>query len=170
MISNAILSLQAGQYEGPVRIWLKKMRASENLKAMNAVDDETIRKSGVEIMMSLARWFELESGKNEIGALFVQLGKKYFKKDIPISELAFIVNLARKSAVEFLLSETDLSDPGTMYSFVETVNRTADFFQLGTYYLVKGFLEEVYVSMNKSAEVSEGVLKKYFKDEFFFKK
>jgi hypothetical protein len=45
----------------------------------------------------------------------------------------------------------------------------AEFCLLGCYYITKGFLEETYTHMSNHDKVSEELLKKYFKDEFFFR-
>jgi hypothetical protein len=57
-----------------------------------------------------------------------------------------------------------------MYQAMGAMTRIAEFFMLGSFYIVKGFLEETYTSMNSHDQISEELLKKYFKDDFFFKK
>jgi hypothetical protein len=56
-----------------------------------------------------------------------------------------------------------------MYQAMGALTRVAEFFLLGSFYATKGFLEETYTSMSSSDKVSEELLKKYFKDDFFFK-
>ena len=57
-----------------------------------------------------------------------------------------------------------------MYQSMGVLTRVAEFCLLGSFYISKGFLEETYTSMNADDKVSEEMLKKYFKDDFFFKK
>jgi hypothetical protein len=57
-----------------------------------------------------------------------------------------------------------------MYQSLGAITKVAEFFLLGSFYLTKGFLEETYTSMSNNDKVSEEFLKKYFKDDFFFKK
>ena len=49
-------------------------------------------------------------------------------------------------------------------------DQVADFFMLGSYYLTKGFLEETFLRLRKGEKMTDEVLGKYFRDDFFFKK
>jgi hypothetical protein len=57
-----------------------------------------------------------------------------------------------------------------MYQAMGALNTIAEFFILGCFYLTKGFLEETYTHMKGRDAVSEELLRKYFKDDFFFKR
>jgi hypothetical protein len=57
-----------------------------------------------------------------------------------------------------------------MYQAMGVVTQVSEFFLLGSFYLIKGFLEETYVHMSSRDAVSEELLRKYFRDDFFFKK
>ncbi|MCL1819009.1 MAG: hypothetical protein FWG35_08750, partial [Spirochaetaceae bacterium] len=57
-----------------------------------------------------------------------------------------------------------------MYQAMGVVTQISEFFLSGSFYLIKGFLEETYLHMSNHDDVSEELLKKYFRDDFFFKK
>jgi hypothetical protein len=40
---------------------------------------------------------------------------------------------------------------------------------MGCFYITRGYMEAVYTKMNSHDKVSEELLKKYFKDDFFFR-
>jgi hypothetical protein len=63
-----------------------------------------------------------------------------------------------------------LDNPIRMYQAMGVSSKTAEFFLLGCFYLTKGSLEAIYTLMNQNDAVSEELLKKYFRDDFFFKK
>ncbi|MDR1596861.1 MAG: hypothetical protein LBR99_04060 [Treponema sp.] len=46
----------------------------------------------------------------------------------------------------------------------------AEFFLPGCFYLTKGFPEAAYTTMKGKDAVSDELVKKYFRDDFFFKK
>jgi hypothetical protein len=57
-----------------------------------------------------------------------------------------------------------------MYQSMGTLTKVAEFCLLASFYISKGFLEETYTHMSSHDNVSDELLKKYFKDDFFFKK
>lgn len=169
MITKAFLNLVTGHGDNICHLWIKKIRASENMKHyVSMSDNELLEKSKV-ILTLLARWLELEASKNEIGSSFVKLGKSCFDVKMPVSELIFAINLARKSVVEYILQENEMNDAASMYMAVDLISRIAEFFQLGTYYIIKGFLESVYKNLQKNESLNDSILKNYFSDDFFFK-
>jgi hypothetical protein len=80
------------------------------------------------------------------------------------------INLTQQVVIEYLMTDFVIDNTVRMYHAMGIVNRVSEFFILGCFYLTKGFLEATYLEMNKNEKVSEEMLKKYFKDDFFFKK
>jgi hypothetical protein len=149
--------------------WLSKLRAAENLKSFRALSDAELRSIHEEILRKLARWFEKEADKNEIGAFFVMVGKEYCALGIPVSELTMALTQDRKAVVEYLVSNEDLEGAHRIYALMDAADQVADFFMLGSYYLTKGYLEETFLRLRRGEKMSNEVLGKYFKDDFFFK-
>jgi hypothetical protein len=56
-----------------------------------------------------------------------------------------------------------------MYQSMGIITEVSEYFLLGCFYLTKGFLEATYTHMSSHNAVSEELLKKYFRDDFFFK-
>jgi len=57
-----------------------------------------------------------------------------------------------------------------MYASMGALTQVAEFCILGSFYISRGFLEETYTSMSSRDKISEELLKKYLRDDFFFKK
>jgi hypothetical protein len=82
----------------------------------------------------------------------------------------YALSLNQNAVIEYLMTEFAPENPMRMYQSMGALTRVAEFCLLASFYISKGFLEETYTSMHISGEVSEELLKKYFKDDFFFKK
>jgi hypothetical protein len=149
--------------------WLQKIKEAKNLKAFTAFSESELHSLHEEIMRKLARWFEKSADKNEIGAFFVMVGKEYCALGVPVSELTWALSLDRKAVTEYLLEEEDLEGAHRIYALMDASDKVADFFMLGAYYLTKGYLEETFIRLRRGEKMSEEVLTKYFKDDFFFK-
>ncbi len=149
--------------------WLSKIKAAQNLKSFNSLSDSELLSLHEEIVRKLGRWFEKEADKNEIGAFFVMVGKEYCALGISVSELTMALSQDRKAVVEYLVAEEDLEGAHRIYALMDAADQVADFFMLGSYYLTKGFLEETFLRLRRGEKMSNEVLGKYFKDDFFFK-
>ena len=117
----------------------------------------------------LAKILDKGLDRNLLGNYFVNTGKKRMEQGFPVSEIIYAMNLAQKMIIEYIMTEYAPENPVRMYQSIEIISRISEFFILGCFYLSKGYLEMVYTGMSKKDKVSEEMLRKYFKDDFFFK-
>jgi len=169
MILNSLEDILAGAAPDIGRRWLSKIREAKNLKGMNELVDGELLSVHESLMHILAGWFDRSVDKNMIGAFFVMMGKEYCAQGIAVSELTYALSLDRKSVSEHLVEGAILEGAHRLYALVETCDELSDFFMLAAYYLTKGYLEETMLRIAKCENMSEDVLTKYFKDDFFFK-
>jgi hypothetical protein len=149
--------------------WKDLIRKAPQLKHYNALSDDELINADKPVYIMLARTLDRGLDRSVLGDFFVKLGKDRMKMGYPMSEVIFACNLAQKVVIEYLMTDS-LDNSMRMYQAMGALTRVAEFFLLGSFYVTKGFLEETYTSMSSRDKVSEELLKKYFKDDFFFKK
>ncbi|GHV28553.1 hypothetical protein AGMMS4952_12510 [Spirochaetia bacterium] len=150
--------------------WKIFIRKSPQLKHYAALDDGDVIDEAARIYPLIARTLDRGLDRALLGDFFVRLGKDKMEAGFPISEVIYGINLAEQVVIEYIMTDFVLDSPVRMYQAMGLVNKVAEFFLLGCFYLTKGFLEATYTTMKGKDAVSEELLKKYFKDDFFFKK
>jgi len=150
--------------------WKDSIRKSPQLKQYNAMDDDTLIGTDLEFYPVLARTLDRGLDRSLVGNFFVTMGKEKMKAGFSVSEVIFALNLNQKAVIEYLMTEFAPENPMRMYQSMGALTQVAEFCILASFYISKGFLEETYTSMSASNTVSEELLRKYFKDDFFFKK
>jgi hypothetical protein len=149
--------------------WKEQVRSIPELKHYHTHDDETLIEYARSCFPLLARILDVGLDRRIIGDYFVNLGKVRMKEGFPISEIIYGINLGQKVVNDYLMNEYAPDNSIKMYQAMSAISRIAEFFFLGSFYLSKGFLEEIYTGMSHKDKVSEKILKNYFKDDFFFK-
>jgi hypothetical protein len=150
--------------------WKNMVRKAEQLKHYNSMDDETLIEADKPVYVLLSRTLDRGLDRSLVGGAFVKLGKERLQEGFPISEVIYAMNLAERIVIEYIMTEFAPESPVRMYQSMGVISQVSEFFLLGCFYLTKGFLEAVYTKMNVHDSVSEELLKKYFNDDFFFKK
>jgi hypothetical protein len=150
--------------------WKDLIRKAPQLQCYNKVDDEILVKWDAPLYPLLARTLDRGIDRSLIGDYFVKMGKQRMQDGFPVSEVVYAVNLAQQIVIEYLMTDFVLESSLRMYQAMGIVARVTEFFLLGSFYMTKGFLEATYTTMSGSDKVSEELLKKYFRDDFFFKK
>ena len=149
--------------------WKNMVRKAQQLKHYNTLDDEALIEVDALIYPVLSKTLDRGLDRTLLGGFFVEKGRKGMQDEYPISELIYAVNLTERVVIEYVMTEFAPESPAKMYQSMGIVSQVSEFFLLGCFYLTKGYLEAVYTQMNNYDKLSEGLLKKYFRDDFFFK-
>lgn len=169
MMFKGLMDVLLSKNEGITRIWVQKVRNSQNLKRYNSLSDAELLHVNEDLYKMLARWIDRDIDKNQVGAFFVDLGKIRRREGFPISEVSYALLLAQRSVLEYLTNESLVDSSMVLYQILNLTKQVADFFFLGSYYMQKGHLEDTYVALNRDESLTDDLLKKYFGDDFFFK-
>jgi len=149
--------------------WKDSIRKNPQLKHFNEMNDGELIEANMELYPMLARTLDRGLDRSLVGGFFVKRGKEWMRNGFPVSEVIFTLNLSQKMVIEYLMTEFAPENPMRMYQSMGALTRVAEFCLLASFYISKGFLEETYTSMSSNDQVSDEFLKKYFKDDFFFK-
>jgi hypothetical protein len=170
MIDRALIDTLSLKSRDFALRWKDLIRKSPQLKHYNKMEDEALIEIDLPFYPLLARVLDRGMDRSLVGGFFVTLGKKSLKEGCPISEAIYALSLVEKVLIEYLMTEFAPDNPMRMYQSMGLITRMSEFFLLGSFYVTKGFLEETYTSMSRHDKISEELLKKYFNDDFFFKK
>ena len=169
MVDHALIdSLNLKTDEFAIK-WRNMVRKVQHLKHYNSMDDAALFEADAPIYPLLSKTLDRGLDRCLLGNFFVNMGKTRMKEGYPISEVLYGINLSQKIVIEYIMTEFAPESPMRMYQSMGVVSKVSEFFLLGCFYITKGFLEAVYTKMNSHDKVSEELLKKYFKDDFFFK-
>lgn len=169
MISRILIDALNFKSRGLAAFWKDWVRKSPQLKHYNELTDAELIDLNADFYPVLASILERGLDKNTVGAYFVRLGKDRMRAEFPVSEVLYSLNLTQKVVIEYLMTDTVMDNSMQMYQAVEVMTRISEFFLLGSFFMTKGFLEETYVMLNSKEALSEEMLKRYFRDDFFFK-
>ncbi len=166
---KAIMDVLTQKSDGIARVWIRRVRKAVNLKRYNEMTDDELIAMNSKLYRTLALWFEKEIDKDRIGAFFVELGKTRRAQGFPVSEVSWALLLSQRSVIEYIMNESVLDSSMALYTVIDLTTQVADFFFLGSYYMMKGYLEDMYLALGREESVPRETLDKYFKDDFFLK-
>ncbi|MDR0409947.1 MAG: hypothetical protein LBH18_06075 [Spirochaetaceae bacterium] len=169
MIDQTLLATLDFKAKSLSKRWINLIRKEPHLKHYNSFTDEQLYEINTPLYRQLARALERGIDRKVLGSYFVHMGKNRMEKGIPISEVIYASSLSQKTVVDYITSEFMHTNPLAMYQIFGVIDKVNEFFFLGCFYIIKGFLEQTYKHLNHHHNISEDLLKIYFKDDFFFK-
>ena len=169
MVDNVLLDSLINNARDLAFKWKNQIRKAQQLNHYNTLDDEALIEEETALYPLLAKTLDRGLDRSLMGNFFANMGKRRMQEGYPISEVIYAVNLAERGIIEHIMTEFAPQSSIKMYQSMEVISRVSEFFLLGCFYLTKGYLEAVYTKMNNNDNVSSELLRKYFKDDFFFK-
>jgi hypothetical protein len=169
MVDNALidnLNLEAKDF---ATRWKNLVRKAPQLKHYNTLSDEALIEEDTPIYQILSKTLDRGFNRSLIGDFFFNMGKERMHGGYPVSEVIYAICLVERIVIEYIMTEFAPENPVRMYRSMGIISQVSEFFLMGCFYLTKGFLEAVYNKMNVHDKVEEELLKKYFRDDFFFK-
>ena len=145
------------------------VRKAPQLKHYNTMDDDSLIESHTSFYPLMAKLLDRGPDRSLMGNFFVNLAKTRMQDGFPISEVIYALNLTERTLIDYITTEYAPENPVKMYQSMGVLSQMSEVFLLGCFYITKGYLEAVYTGMSSHDSVSEELLKKYFKDDFFFK-
>ncbi len=146
--------------------WVAEVRKTEYMKTYNSsFSDQNLIKKTMKVYECLAEWLEEGASKDKIGLFFSLIGAERYVEGFPLCEIEFGHLLSKKIIYHYLMSENFLDNTCAVYNAFEFTREVYNFFDLGVFYLTRGYLEKQYSEMK-----ADGLhnLQKYFFDGSFF--
>jgi hypothetical protein len=163
MIQRKLIDYLQRNPEQMARRWMAKVRRSEHMEQYNTLDEAELIRRGMNLFEHLGKWLDHSISRQEIGRYFVNVGKERFEEQFPLCELNYAIYLEKKVFWEFIQSEGILANPVQMMRAMELITAIGDFFDLGNFYLARGYLATMYLAMRQSGKISAADI-----DQFFF--
>jgi len=169
MVDNALIDDLNLKAKDLATRWKNLVRKAPQLKHYNSLSDEALIEADTSIYPVISKTLDRGLDRVLIGNYFVTIGKERMNDGYPVSEVIYALSLVERVVIEYIMTDFAPESPVRMYQSMGIISRVSEFFLLGCFYLTKGFLEAVYTKMNVHDSVEEALLKKYFRDDFFFK-
>ena len=150
--------------------WVRKLRGIPEMKHYHKLSDEVLIDECKDIFPLLSHTLDRGLNRSTVGKFFVHLGKQRVRDEFPVSEVIYALNAAQKVVIEYIMTEFAPENPMRMYQSLGALTSVSEFFLLGSLYIIKGFLEETYTKMSSNDKQALEMFRKYFRDDFFFKK
>jgi regulator of replication initiation timing len=168
MVRNNIISVIDTNSEKLSGEWCKEIKNSEFMSTYGKMENKTLIKRNKKVFEKLSKWMKDGSSKIEIGEFFVNLGKIRYKEGFPLCEVTYALYLTKSVFWKLIHSEGLLTTSIALYQALELTNEIGSFFDLGSFYLIRGYLEEMYQDIGKTGKFSKEELKSFFHPGSFY--
>jgi len=167
MIRDNIIELLAKNKDLLARKWLQQIKDSKFAFTYRQMPDDELKNRCYDVYLKLMRWLEGEVPLTELGEFYVDLGKRRYLENFPLPEVLYGLHLEKKLLWYAMLEEGYFQGTLEVYQALNMLIKVFNFFDLASFYITRGYLEEMYIKMGKSEWIGPEVIKEFFPPHSF---
>lgn len=167
MLYNKLLAIIAKDSRQMAHKWRESIRSTEYAQTYQRFNDEELEKRARDVYDTLGKWLESEASMKDIGKVYVKIGKERYLEGFPLCEVQLAIHFTKKILWDHILSEGILTNALEIYQAMDLLQRLQNFFDIASFYIIRGYLEEIYIKLGKSKEIDPAKLKHFFPEGSF---
>lgn len=149
--------------------WTKTVRHSKHMKEFQRIEDDRLTIMNARVYEHLATWLQEGAPKEEVAEYFLTVAKRRFQAGIPLVEAHYAFYLSKREIWHYLQDQSALSDSLSLVIALDMLIAIYDYFDLGSFYVTRGYLEAMYGDMAAKEKIKPALLNRYFLDHQYFK-
>ena len=160
MVYESLIAIVESHLENLTNTWVQEVKRSEYLETYKKLNDKELHSRGNILFSNLLDWL-LKGASNEDAAVyFKEIGVKRIKEGFPLSEVYYALYLEKKVLWSFVAWKDEVQGILKAVDAIEFMTVINNYFDLGDFYIIKGYMHELYGHLMDSGKFNKDELEK----------
>jgi hypothetical protein len=169
LISNKLVEFVEKNSDVIIKEWLNRIKNNE-ISTFTSENTDFVRKKAEYILKHLNQWVSYDTTKQEIGKKYVEEGREFFNRGVPLCEVFRTMVLLRRVLWLFVVNESGFDSAFQLHQMRELNDRVILFFDRAYYYLTRGYMEEMNKKMKEELKLTDDDMEKILFQNSFYNK
>jgi len=141
MIYRRIVDLIKHRPEHLAASWCNHIKRSQVTGNYHRLSDEELTARHTRVFERLAKWLEHSMTREELSRFYSQVGRDRYAEGFPLCQVNYALLIAKRNFWELVQSQGLLDSSLEFYQAMELMSSIDQFFDLGSFYIIRGYLE-----------------------------
>ncbi len=155
MIYLQIVELIKREPERLALHWSDHIRKADVTKSYRSLSADQLVARHTRVFQNLALYLQDSLTRAQLSHFFEDLGRERYLEKVPLCEVNYALLTAKRDFLELIRSQGLLNTPLEFYQAMELMSSVGRFFDLGNFYIIRGYLQTLQGEMAKSDCLSE---------------
>ncbi|MFH1194749.1 MAG: hypothetical protein V1720_03490 [bacterium] len=161
MVYESLIAIVESSLKDLVKSWVKEILRSDYMKTYHALTEVQILQRGETLFGNLKKWLDRGAYGEEVEEYFVKVGEDRFMEGFPLSEIHYALYLEKKVLWSYVNWKEDVTGKFTTPEAIEFMTVLNNYFDLGNFFIIKGYMQALYDRLVESDKFSDEELKNY---------
>ena len=159
MIYRRIVDLIKQDPERLAASWCRHIKRSQVTGNYHRLSDYDLTARHTQVFQRLAQWLEHSLSRDELSRFFSHLGKERYAEHFPLCQVNYALLIAKRNFWELVQSQGLLDTSLEFYQAMELMSSIDRFFDLGSFYIIRGYLDAICTELHKSEHLTQQELR-----------
>lgn len=138
--------------------WASEMKASEYMEHYKTLNDEELKRRGEAVYLNLIKWVESGAKSDQTADYFENVGSDRLQEGFSLTEVYYAIHLVKKVLFEALMTDESFKNLIEPSENIELITSIANYFDLGNFFVVRGFHHEMMNRLENTGKFSKDEL------------
>ncbi|MFB3902971.1 MAG: hypothetical protein ACE15E_05920 [Acidobacteriota bacterium] len=159
MIYRRIVDLIKREPERLAASWCSHIKRSPVTGNYHRLSDYELTARHTQVFQRLAKWLEHSMPREELSRFFWHLGRERYAERFPLCQVNYALLIAKRDFWELVQSQGLLDSSLEFYQAMELMSSIDRFFDLGSFYIIRGYLDAICARVNGSDHLTQEELR-----------
>jgi len=162
MVYESLIAIVESHLNNLTDTWVQEVKRSEYLETYKKLTDIELQSRGNILFSNLLDWLLKGASNDDAAAYFKEIGVKRIKEGFPLTEVYYALYLEKKVLWSFVAWKDEVSGILKAIDAIEFMTVINNYFDLGDFYIITGYMNEMYQHMLETNKFSKDELEKIF--------
>jgi hypothetical protein len=162
MLSSALLAMVENNSKQMAAIWRQGIKGSPYSKTYQRFGDDELERRARDVYDNLGKWLDRDTTMEHIGKAYIAVGRQRYQEGFPLCEVQYGLYYTKKVLWDHIMSAGILSSALEIYQALELAIRLQSFFDLASFYIIRGWLGELALKMEHAQGMDHKHLEAFF--------
>lgn len=162
MVYESLIAVVESHLNNLTNTWVQEVKKSEYLETYKKLSDEELEKRGNILFSNFQNWLLKGASNDDAAEYFKEIGIKRIREGFPLSEVFYALYLEKKVLWSFVAWKDEVSGILEAVDAIEFMTVINNYFDLGDFYIIRGYMNELFQHLASTKKFSDDELEKLF--------
>lgn len=162
MVYESLIAIVESHLDNLTDTWVQEVKKSEYLETYKQLNDTNLYSRGNILFSNLQSWLLKGASNDDAATYFREIGIKRIKEGFPITEVYYALYLEKKVLWSFVTWKDEVSGILKAVDAIEFMTVINNYFDLGEFWIIKGYINEMFEHLSKSDKFNKNELETKF--------
>ena len=162
MVYESLIAILESNLHNLTETWVWEVKNSEYLTTYKKLSDKELFGRGNILFSNLQDWLLKGASNDEVADYFQTIGSDRINEGFPLSEVYYALYLEKKVLWSFVAWKDEVTGILKARDAIEFMTVINNYFDLGDFYIIRGYLHELYSHISESKKFSKKELEELF--------